>query len=709
METELIISIQDKKGLDTDFLKCKVEVGSKIGYLDQSNPARFILDSYTPTTPISFSLYSNEEPLAAAKVTFNALVGDQRRSEKWIKFKESTGKDIRLKVYVVLLEAQTSSDLSIAKRHQDKENPPVCPAVGSLFKEKTSELEELWKNRSCLGDFLTEKTVKISFEPLGSIKEPPIKISTIENLNPEVLQKSCGECIKSIKDLSYDVNHLKATSQELPALRDNFSGKVNERLLQQSLCRQFSDDVQDKKIKDLQEIQTLLDQERKLAQDIQEEEEYQRKSLIEIDEMRLEYDFILRENIIIKAERLKNTDLDQVIKRLKEDLENCTQKFHSSEKKYSEIAKTMEDAKHLMENNLKKISEELEATKLSLESSNKLNEDLNLKNQSLKQACEVLKSNEKDLESIKSSLSEAKSSSSLFQSKKHQLLSELSASWDSLLTENDQIKSKTSSILDLQKSLLESLPSDYNSLEASTESLLETESKLLNLSNSKITLEQQCCIRLDLKQLIDDYSVMQNVYKTSRAEVLKALNQGCDYLLKDSEKVLDECKKIDVLMDNIDEKDYEIQNMRTLLGEIKGRQPVYVPVESDSIDIALSEYLNSCEHPVSIPFNRQDEGVYVFGTKKVFLKLENGKIKIRVGGGYTHIDEFIEVYAPIELERQEEAIGADCPQLSSTLSRFRTGPKGMSPLRAARIIQTAVEAISQGSPAKALVRTKSKK
>ena len=41
-------------------------------------------------------------------------------------------------------------------------------------------------------------------------------------------------------------------------------------------------------------------------------------------------------------------------------------------------------------------------------------------------------------------------------------------------------------------------------------------------------------------------------------------------------------------------------------------------------------------------FMRESEGVYQFGTKRVAVKVEQDNIKIRVGGGYLSIDEFLD-------------------------------------------------------------------
>ena len=52
-------------------------------------------------------------------------------------------------------------------------------------------------------------------------------------------------------------------------------------------------------------------------------------------------------------------------------------------------------------------------------------------------------------------------------------------------------------------------------------------------------------------------------------------------------------------------------------------------------------------------FMRESEGVYQFGQKRINVKVEKDNIKIRVGGGYLSIDEFLDQYTPLELEKLE--------------------------------------------------------
>lgn len=47
---------------------------------------------------------------------------------------------------------------------------------------------------------------------------------------------------------------------------------------------------------------------------------------------------------------------------------------------------------------------------------------------------------------------------------------------------------------------------------------------------------------------------------------------------------------------------------------------------------------------------RESEGVYQFGSRRVSVKVDRGKINIKVGGGYLSIDEFLDQYTPTELQ-----------------------------------------------------------
>lgn len=55
---------------------------------------------------------------------------------------------------------------------------------------------------------------------------------------------------------------------------------------------------------------------------------------------------------------------------------------------------------------------------------------------------------------------------------------------------------------------------------------------------------------------------------------------------------------------------------------------MYVPVKDDPIDKKLAEFLNNFpdRQRLKVMFLRESEGVYLFGTKRVFVKVEKDKI-----------------------------------------------------------------------------------
>jgi hypothetical protein len=97
----------------------------------------------------------------------------------------------------------------------------------------------------------------------------------------------------------------------------------------------------------------------------------------------------------------------------------------------------------------------------------------------------------------------------------------------------------------------------------------------------------------------------------------------------------------------------EIEALKGYIIELKQRIAIYIPVKADPIDKRLAEYINNYpkREKLKIMFMRESEGIYQFGTKKVYVRVDKDKINIRVGGGYLSIDEFLDQYIPAELEK----------------------------------------------------------
>ena len=140
----------------------------------------------------------------------------------------------------------------------------------------------------------------------------------------------------------------------------------------------------------------------------------------------------------------------------------------------------------------------------------------------------------------------------------------------------------------------------------------------------------------------------------------------------------------------------EIEQLRQYIIDLKSRIAVYIPVKGDQIDKKLAEYINNYpdRQKLKIMFMRESEGVYQFGTKRVYVKCAKDKIEIKVGGGFLSLDEFLDQYTPVELEKLERKDPmrrmTDRIALQKTLGRVANVSPTASPTRAGPRKKTAV-------------------
>ena len=113
-------------------------------------------------------------------------------------------------------------------------------------------------------------------------------------------------------------------------------------------------------------------------------------------------------------------------------------------------------------------------------------------------------------------------------------------------------------------------------------------------------------------------------------------------------------------------RDEEIGELETVLGEkerliaqleqkikdklaLADKKPVFQMPRGDLLDELIGQYIHQANCPV--PIKKLGNGYYIFGTRKIYAKILNGKLVIRVGGGYMVIEEFISTYAEHELNK----------------------------------------------------------
>lgn len=131
------------------------------------------------------------------------------------------------------------------------------------------------------------------------------------------------------------------------------------------------------------------------------------------------------------------------------------------------------------------------------------------------------------------------------------------------------------------------------------------------------------------------------------------VDNSAEFILQLEEKVFKANKTTLELLKQLKEDENEILNMKDQIKELRQKVAVYCAVKTDLIDRKLADFINNWhdKHKLKLLFLRESEGIYLFGTKRLAIRVENDKINVRVGGGYLSIEEFLEQYTQIELQK----------------------------------------------------------
>jgi hypothetical protein len=167
-----------------------------------------------------------------------------------------------------------------------------------------------------------------------------------------------------------------------------------------------------------------------------------------------------------------------------------------------------------------------------------------------------------------------------------------------------------------------------------------------------------------LKKQVASCEVIIIRLRESNEKLQSDLNTASDYLLEQEEKTHKAHQTSLELLKQLKEAELEIETLKAYIIELKQRVAIYIPVREDPIDKKLAEFINNYpdRSRLKIMFMRESDGIYQFGNKRVYVRVEKDKINskytilmvlVRVGGGYLSIDEFLDTYTPLELEKIE--------------------------------------------------------
>lgn len=97
----------------------------------------------------------------------------------------------------------------------------------------------------------------------------------------------------------------------------------------------------------------------------------------------------------------------------------------------------------------------------------------------------------------------------------------------------------------------------------------------------------------------------------------------------------------------MEQRDLRLKELNEIIGKPQPVEVHYKAVKGDEVDEMLALYLDNCP----VPVKRLGGGFYIFGTRKIYAKIMNGRLVVRVGGGYMFISEFIATYSEPEIAK----------------------------------------------------------
>ena len=186
----------------------------------------------------------------------------------------------------------------------------------------------------------------------------------------------------------------------------------------------------------------------------------------------------------------------------------------------------------------------------------------------------------------------------------------------------------------------------------------EIDSQLRELERKKLEGEYNLTIKQATKETHEDkdkfisqIDEFQTERRGTRVSSLEALSMGASLFLEETRKAYHETLELSQLVDFIDVTDVKMDPLKDRFGEVKKRNPNHAPVDSDPVDQALAKYLNSIHTLKPVRFKRIEPGKYLFGTRKVPMKVINGNLLMKGPNCYLTPDEFLATFTMKEAEK----------------------------------------------------------
>lgn len=224
---------------------------------------------------------------------------------------------------------------------------------------------------------------------------------------------------------------------------------------------------------------------------------------------------------------------------------------------------------------------------------------------------------------------------------------------------NDKLLQGNKELLDEKNELVENNKRINQEFVALKGQLIDVECKYLEIQGKTYESTQETSVSYTALtqqnlQLLKDSKDFCEVSNRLESNMVQEFNIVIQSLLSTSSNYLVLQRLQSRILQYLRDKDFEMLALKKVMGDIQKQKAAYVPVRGDFIDNQLANFLNSSPTPIEVPFTRLEPGIYLFGTKRVVLRVENIGIVIRVGGGFIKLEDFINNQSVFEIGKIKE-------------------------------------------------------
>jgi hypothetical protein len=584
-----------------------------------------------------------------------------------------TGKDKpengKVKV-IVQLNPNEESPLkkTLLEKTSAQSDCPRCSYLEKISESQQNELLSLEEHKSTYADVksIIKEYYSIDHIPYASkyipdVEELGVDLPASYHGKTSAISKQEAEHLKEvIMGLTEKLKVLQVVQEEVKSLRQQLYDSHVNRLNLQTTIKENTEALELKCKEQCKKHIQINEERSKTMQGLLEQQHLFAQKSLELDQLKSDLSTLNATLQQLKAEEFNFNTMKDHVSRLDNELKQSTLKRDELIQEHQKTLSSFSEAKGKQLENISKLNNDknsllLIITQLESEISeqhdqnssiSKENRELERNISKLEEEIRDLSSNNKEIEQSRQIASEKEEECLRLHREIHEAAKKFEEQLEGLSKVNSQL-------LKEKFDVVESLNKLENTLEIKTEEVQDlTRNNYSSLAQCTI-LEQQVSIQDDQFEIQKAIESQQAANEKIKNILLEEISTMSDNLKKQSDECLGLSKNVENLKKELDSRNSVKKNIEKIVEGLKVVRKVYVPVRGEQIDELVAEVLNSRSDWIGIDVRRSYEGAYRFGAKEVGLFVEENCLMVRFGKAVMDIDEFLKVYIPLELHKQQ--------------------------------------------------------